>query len=186
MKKVLFIVIVMLVFFQNITKGSGVICQDPDSIIVIFWKGEIDRSVSRPCSQTFKNANAIKTDTTICLKSKYFDRIKNAIKSADVIKNEGYCNSKLFIKIDSMKICLCDFNKAFNANDEQVSLDVSVIYLIKWKSGFYNYIKKEYLQYFDEIKMYGIPPDYIYMYTDEKKPFRYNPIMKVCLMKEDN
>lgn len=186
MKKVLFIVIVMLVFFQNITKGSGVICQDPDSIIVIFWKGEIDRSVSRPCSQTFKNANAIKTDTTICLKSKYFDRIKNAIKSADVIKNEGYCNSKLFIKIDSIKICLCDFNKAFNANDEQVSLDVSVIYLIKWKSGFYNYIKKEYLQYFDEIKMYGIPPDYVYMYTDAKKPFKDNPIMKVCLMKEDN
>lgn len=33
--------------------------------------------------------------------------------------------------------------------------------------------------------MYGIPPDYIYMYTDAKKPFRYNPIMKVCLIKED-
>ena len=130
MEKYLFIII-MLIFYPYTINGKKVNRQNSDSIIVIFWKGEIDRSVSCPCSQTFKNANAIKTDTTICLNSKYFDKIKNAIKSADVIKNEGYCNSKLFIKIDSMKICLCDFNKAFNANDEQVSLDVSVIYLIK-------------------------------------------------------
>lgn len=160
---------------------------ETDSITVIFWNGNIIRSVTRPCSQTFTNAQAIQTDSIIKLKNGDFDKIKSALECAVPIKEEGICDSKMLVISDSIKICICGFNMAYNMKDERLSLDLPIIYLIKWKSGYYNYMTKDDLSYFYEIKKYGIPPDHKYVYSNlilKKKKFKKKPISKIIFIRE--
>ncbi len=182
-KKLIFIIIIECLLsctgFSSFSKP-----ENSDSIVVCYFKGNIIRSASVPCSLAFSRAKYLRTDTIIRLKPNEFNKIKYALENTRKVGKENDCESKFLISMDSISVCICDFNRVYNKNDEQLSFDLSIIYLVKWKSGFYNYISMDELMYFDEIKKYGIPPDYNYVLSDVKKPFRYDPTTKIVFIKE--
>lgn len=185
MKKILFITIIALTQFalctsstekQNVTVS--------DSIIVVFWKGCIDFSVAPPCSSMSAKAEKV-ADTIIAVEKDVFMKIKKAINGAKSFKRSWNCISKIYVKTDSAEICICDANMVQSIHNEQVYLDLYMIYLIKWKSGYYNYIEKEFLHDFEEIRKYGIPKDYKYAYTEKTMPpYGGKPTETVILIKE--
>ena len=138
-KKLIFIIIIECLLsctgFSSFSKP-----ENSDSIVVCYFKGNIIRSASVPCSLAFSRAKYLRTDTIIRLKPNEFNKIKYALENTRKVGKENDCESKFLISMDSISVCICDFNRVYNKNDEQLSFDLSIIYLVKWKSGFYNYI----------------------------------------------
>ena len=65
-------------------------------------------------------------------------------------------------------------------NDTNIGIDLDVMYMIKWKSGYYNYFDRTELIYDDAIEKYGFPDDYNYNRQDEDD---INQIKKFTLRK---
>lgn len=182
-KKRLIIYIVMICFLSCSIHKSKSHVSKTDSIVVWFKKGWIEHSVPVSCSSISERVSDRKADTIMKIRNNDFYRIKKAIKKAVTIKQSGYCDAKMSVQVDTMKICICDFNRVYNDKDEQVSFDLSVIYLIKYKSGYYNYFEKEDLFYFEEIKRFGIPADYKYAFSGIKRPVRIKPSSKIVFIR---
>ena len=58
----------------------------------------------------------------------------------------------------------------FNLQGKMIESDMEIIYLIKWKSGYYNHFELDNLKTLPEIKLFGIPDDYKYKVSRLGKP----------------
>ena len=56
-------------------------------------------------------------------------------------------------------------------------LSSKAIYLLKWKSGYYNYFTKDDLVFFPEVRKYGLPKDYHMPSFDIKRITMYSKIL---------
>lgn len=185
-KKWLIIYIVVICFLSCSIHRSKSHLSETNSIVVWFKKGWVEHSMPVSCSFIFERVLDRKADTIIKIRNKDFYSIKKAMKKAKTITQNGYCDAKMFVWADMMKFCICDFNRVYNDKDEQVSFDLSVIYFIRCKSGYYNYFEKEDLLYFEEIKRFGIPADYKYAFSNIKRPFRIKPSSKIVFIRSDD
>lgn len=56
-------------------------------------------------------------------------------------------------------------------------LSDKAIYLLRWKSGYYNYFTKDDLFFFPEVRKYGLPKDYHMPSFDIKRITMYSKIL---------
>ena len=72
------------------------------------------------------------------------------------------------VKIGNAKYYINRWFDVVNVHHDSISVNPRVIYLLRQYSGFYNYIESEGLVSPD-IKLYGIPKNYQYMYPSKKR-----------------
>lgn len=136
-----------------------------DSIVVTFKPGLWESSAATPCNIVFDKIEKTDVDTVIKLPTDEFKKIKTALTTAKKKGGENVCDAILQVKTDTFRTCICSFNRAYNIDNEEIYINEEVIYLLKSRSGYYNYIEKDMLRYDRGIKKFGIPKDYKFTYN---------------------
>ena len=72
---------------------------------------------------------------------------------------------------------LADFSPEVNQIIKNKLLSSKAIYLLRWKSGYYNYFTKDDLVFFPEVRKYGLPKDYHMPSFDIKRITMYSKIL---------
>lgn len=96
-----------------------------------------------------------------------FDSIYNGFKKTNDKKIEEF-DVRFSVKIGNAKYYINRWFDVVNVHHDSISVNPRVIYLLRQYSGFYNYIESEDLVSPD-IKLYGIPKNYQYMYPSKKR-----------------
>ena len=93
--------------------------------------------------------------------------IYNGFKKTNDKKIEEF-DVRFSVKIGNAKYYINRWFDVVNVHHDSISVNPRVIYLLRQYSGFYNYIESEDLVSPD-IKLYGIPKNYQYMYPSKKR-----------------
>ena len=152
------------------------------SIYVVFLPGIGEYPIQMDCNVLKKYKGSI-TDTFKISHEEYAS-IRSFILSKNFQKGEKHCDSRLYLRVDSFEVCLGQNHCACNGSGNKKITDLRLEYLIKWKSGYYNHIEKDDLCLFDEVKLFGIPSDYMYNKTPLSKPKK--DIIAVVLQEDQN
>lgn len=149
----------------------GCTSERPDTIIVYYLHGIVDTNISKQCSvmremaMKNKRSEGVRYDT-ICIAHSDFVKLRDYISSTKVVRDTTIgdldIDSRIVAVYDTLAVSFeTTYNKyGANARNEIVYANSEIIYLLKSLSGYYNYFDKEYLLYFPEIKVYGIPKTY--------------------------
>lgn len=134
-----------------------------ETILIVYFTGDIETLSRITCKimATNKYYKDIIADT-IQISQYDFSRIKYFLRNQKNLKEESSCDSRIYLKMDSIDVCIGNNNCASNIDNASVGIDLKTIYMIKCKSGYYNYFSKEQLLYDESIIKYGIPKDYKY------------------------
>lgn len=146
-----------------------------DSIIVFYYRGiEFETSASIPCDETKKRFLSFEVDKTKAyevmveekkvISSTIYKRIKNLIDSLQYKSNHSICDTRIFVKADSIGFCIGPSwsNCLCSSTNSDFENNLLLAYLIKWKSGYYNYFSEEILKEDIGVRYYGLPFDYHY------------------------
>jgi hypothetical protein len=136
------------------------------SINISFLKGSIDNMNPYPCGELAEVKNSIKKDTiistnnVICIIGNELEKVHKYVS----IDSNSICDVRIECKInyksgDAIRLCLGEFDCIVTENDQIFNSD-TLSFFIKKYSGYYNYFSKTDLEYFSEIKIFGIPTDY--------------------------
>ena len=134
-----------------------------DTILIVYLTGSVE-TLSRIDCKTLANSNYYKNiiADTLRISHNDFSLIRDFLRNQKIRKDESSCDSRMYIKLDSFSVCIGDINCACNLDDHLLYINLKTIYLIKYKSGYYNYFSKEQLLDDKSIIKFGIPKDYKY------------------------
>ena len=99
----------------------------------------------------------------------------NGFKKTNDKKIEEF-DVRFSVKIGNAKYYINRWFDVVNVHHDSISVNPRVIYLLRQYSGFYNYIESEDLVSPD-IKLYGIPKNYQYMYPSKKRGKKVEEIL---------
>ena len=126
-----------------------------DSIVVAYYPYTFETTVRVSCRSMALEAAKVPVDTIISLHKEDFDKIKGFVENQVPTDESHGCDARIYIKsgasevcLGSVLSCLCDIN------DNNIEGAMDAIYLIKWKSGFFNCFDREELNYDETIKEY--------------------------------
>jgi hypothetical protein len=145
-----------------------------ESIKIAYLKGSLETPMAIRCGVIRSYPQSYLKKDTLIIDQEKIKEIKMHLQRSKVDSLNPICDVRLDCYIieadgDSLSICIGDFNcmvlngKPMNAND-------TLAYLIKKYSGYYNYFSVNGLEYFKEIKLFGIPDDYKCLLRDQE-PF---------------
>ena len=154
---------------------------DMDTIYVSYYPYTFISTISNPCSTMAEESDKKGTDSIIYITQDNFDRIKHIFNKNKSITTNNGCDSKILVKYGNDVICMGTDSCLCDINDINIGIDLEVIYMIKWKSGYYNYFDRTELIYDDAIEKYGLPDDYIYDNRQDEDDI--NQIKKFTLRK---
>lgn len=145
-----------------------------DGIAVSYLTGCIETSTAISCEEMKKHHGKIQNDTLIYITKNEFERIIELMNSPRTSKTG--CDSRMYIQHGSLELCVGDLDCLCDINGNNMTdYDTWIVYQIKCKSGYYNHITQDYLEYDNSIKKYGMPKDYKYLYDnmnlDNKQSF---------------
>lgn len=162
--------VVLQVFTCAILMGCTSYC--PDTIVVYYLHGFVDTSISKTCLEMKKMAmndessRFVRYDT-ICITHSDFLKLRNYVSNPKLvpekIKNVGGLDSRIVVVYDTLAVSFETTTNQYgeNSRNEIVYANNEIVYLLKSLSGYYNYFDKEdLLQFFPEIKEFGIPKTY--------------------------
>lgn len=155
-----------------------------DTILIVYLTGAVE-TLSRIDCKSMANNNYYKKmiADTIRISHNDFSLIRDSLKNLKVRKDESQCDSRIYIKMDSISVCIGDIYCACNLDGRAVDINLKTIYLIKCKSGYYNYFSKEQLLDDKCIKKFGIPKDYKYQRTAPN--IKRKECVKVIMIEEN-
>ena len=174
-----FLLIMCVLFFLSCNNGD-IRNANRKSIYVVFLPGMGEYPIPVDCNELKKYTGVI--SDTFKISHDEYASIRSSLISDNFQKEGKSCDSRLYIKVDSFGVCIGQNHCACNDSGDMTSIDLRVEYLIKWNSGYYNHITREDLHLFDEIKVFGIPSDYVYKMTPLSKPKK--DIIAVVLQEE--
>ena len=151
-----------------------------DTIYVSYYPYTFISNISNPCSIMAEESDKKESDSIIYIPQENFDRIKHLFNKNKSIATNNGCDSRILVKYGNDVICMGTDSCLCDINDTNIGIDLDVMYMIKWKSGYYNFIDSTELIYDDAIEKYGFPDDYNYNRQDEDE---INQIKKFTLRK---
>jgi len=143
---------------------------DSSNIVLIevsYFKGQIERPEPLPCGGIASIKSNIIKDTVLTDKQE-LNEIEHQISMIRELKVDSTiysCDVRIQCKLNlkngkSIKVCIGKFNCLIK-DFKRMTQNDTLVYLIKKYSGYYNYFPKEELMYFEELKQFGLPKDYI-------------------------
>ena len=156
-----------------------------DEIMIVYLTGSVE-TVSRIDCKSMANNNYYKKiiADTIRISHNDFSLIRDFLKSQKIRNDESSCDSRMYIKLDSFSVCIGDIYCACNLDGRVVDINLKTIYLIKCKSGYYNYFSKEQLLDDKSIIKFGIPKDY--KYHRSAPNVRRKDCVKIIMIEKQN
>jgi hypothetical protein len=144
-----------------------------DSITVCYLHGMVETPIRITCESMKESAKQEAYDDTITISANDFEKIKESLKNHKIKKSPYSCDARIIVTTDSFSVCMGDIRCACDLNDNNISIGEEASYLIKWKSGYYNYFEdKNDLMYDEGIKIYGIPKDYKFVGYSRLTPIK--------------
>jgi hypothetical protein len=140
--------------------------------------------VRKSCNEIAEASSKAKTDCMVNLDSEDYKRIKAFLNQNILAEYSNECDARFYVKSDSSEFCFgttlppCLYCND-NGNSEK---GMRILYLIKWKSGFYNCLDKNYLLCDELIEKYGIPVDYEYRRVEDNET-DVNEVKKFAIKK---
>lgn len=161
------ILIILVLIISSCTTAEQKECiKNNDTIEVCFLRGERDTSIPVNCNEFAKSVQDLNVDTTIFISKILFDEL-NKVLVYDKQMDTLYCDARILIQMDSLRLCICDMGYIYNSNGKHTVFDLELIHKLKTVIGYYNYMPKKLLLYQKEIEMFGIPRNYKY-YNEDK------------------
>lgn len=151
-----------------------------DTIYVSYYPYTFTSNISNPCSTMAEESDKKESDSIIYITQENFDRIKHLFNKNKSTTTKNGCDSRILVKYGNDVICMGTDSCLCAINDTNIGIDLDVMYMIKWKSGYYNYFDRTELIYDDAIEKYGFPDDYNYNRPDKDDT---NQIKKFTLRK---
>lgn len=134
---------------------------EPDTIFVSYFPYDIETNVHISCHSMSVRTAQVETDTIILIGKDEYEKIANSVKKKQKNGKKNGCDSRIHVKVGLSEVCLGGIISCLCDIDENnIEEDVESIYLVKWKSGFFNYFAKEDLSYDETIMRFGLPKDY--------------------------
>lgn len=133
-----------------------------DTIYVSYYPYTFESNTRVTCLSLSESSAIHQVDSIIHLSQEHFDKIAQFIQNHETVsKNEG-CDSRICVKYGSSEICIGDISSCLcDINDTNLHDVPEIIYIIKWKSGYFNCFNESDLNYDRTIENFGIPKDYM-------------------------
>lgn len=153
-----------------------------DTIFVLYYVTDIESSVRITKDSIAYHAEKLGTEDIIPLKKKDFNQIKNLVIACHSDSVNQEYDSRIHLKVDTFQMCLPYYEGIISQKDIAYK-NLETVYLLKWKSGFYNTIPKNELKHQRLLNEFGIPKDYHFIrYSSSEPPFKL--LRKVAFVKE--
>ena len=135
-------------------------------ITIFYFCGNIEPYRQFDCTDLDSICKTNEYDDTIFITSTMFKQIKDDIINAKPTNN--YSNSYtpiIYVNVGNQNLCLNGINnqcwiKQSDRKYHPSILSNKTVYLLKWKSFYYNYLPYDILQLDKGIRQFGIPSDY--------------------------
>lgn len=135
-------------------------------ITIFYFCGNIEPYRQFDCTDLDSICKTNEYDDTIFITSTMFKQIKDDIINAKPTNN--YSNSYtpiIYVNVGNQNLCLNGINnqcwiKQSDRKYHPSILSNKTVYLLKWKSFYYNYLPHDILQLDKGIQQFGIPSDY--------------------------
>lgn len=135
-------------------------------ITIFYFCGDVEPYRQFDCTKLDSICKINEYDDTIFISSTMFKQIKDEITNAQPTNN--YSNSYtpiMYVNVGEQDLCLNGINNQcwIKQSDRKYYpsiLSNKIVYLLKWKSFYYNYLPYDILQLDKGIRQYGIPSDY--------------------------
>ena len=152
-----------------------------DTIFVLYYVKDIETSVRLTKENIARYAEKTKIEEIIPLKDEEYEQIKNLIIACHTDSTNQKYDSRILLGIDTFQMCLPYYDDIISHNGILYK-DLKTVYLLKWKSGFYNTIPKDELKHQKLLNELGIPKDYHYISYDSSVP-PFKLLRKVAFVK---
>lgn len=162
-----------------------------DTIFVMYHTYIYETSIAEKCRDLSEFAKSLDIFQTISLEQDTFDSIESFINRHKEKANNNYCEARIHVQMGEVEFCLGDMDCICDIDDNDINASTWYNYLIKWKSGYYNSLDKDNLQWNPLIEYYGIPKDYVHeeiahegLMLDDSIEDDDSHIRKVALVRE--
>ena len=168
MKHVFFLFVFFSIYSCN-NSGQERCFNSKDSISILYYVTDVETPTRVTKEDIAKYAETVPVEDVIFLENKIFEQIKELIIACHCDSlNQNY-DSRIHLKVDTFQMCLPYYDAMINPQDTAYK-SLKTIYLIKWKSGFYNTKTKDELKHQKLINEFGIPNDYHFLPHERTKP----------------
>lgn len=154
---------------------------DNDTIFVSYYPCVFESNLRISCAVLAEKSEKAQTDSVIHLQQEYYDRVKNFLQKTNNTSTIDGCDSRMFIEHGKNKMCIGQNSCLCDISESRMETDMEVLYIIKWKSGFFNCFDKDELSLDSTIEKYGFPDDYIY--NEGQNTSDINQIKRISLRK---
>lgn len=139
-------------------------CNNQD-ITIFYFCGNIEPNRPFDCAEFDSLCMTAEYDDTVFIDSSVAEEIKSAIKSVQPTDNHHSFSPVIYVNIGNLDLCLNGIdNRCWIKQDDKEYhpsiLSDKVVYLLKWKSMYYNYLPYDILDLDKGIRQYGVPFDY--------------------------
>lgn len=139
---------------------------------IFYFHGEIDTYIKFDCETLDSLSKISQYDDTIFIDVNTAEEIKQAVEK--IQHDSNYINTRnaiMHINIGKPDLYLNDTdNNCWIKRDnkyQSAKLSNKIIYLLKWKSMYYNYLSLDKLEEDKGIQMYGLPADFKHCQVDK-------------------
>lgn len=170
--KHLFFLFLFFSIYSCINSRQEKCINSKDSITILYYVADVETPTRVTKEDLASYAGTIQVEEIISIEEHVFEQIKELIIAchSDSL-NQSY-DARIYLKVDTFQMCLPYYDAMINPQDTAYK-SLKTIYLLKWKSGFYNTKTKDELKLQKLIKKFGFPNDYHYIsYERTKPPFK--------------
>ncbi|TGX79441.1 hypothetical protein E5358_14890 [Palleniella muris] len=131
------------------------------AITVGYLIGTFETSAAIKCDTLKKRFANVDTDTVVSITKNEFDEIVELMKIPCTPKKR--CDTRMYVQYDSLELCFSVFDCVCSIDSDKITNKQKwTAYQMKCKSGYYNYISPDNLEYYEYIKKFGVPKNYKY------------------------
>ncbi len=132
---------------------------------IFYFCGNIEPNRPFDCAELNSLCMATEYDDTVFIASSVAEQIENAIMSAKSTNNHHSLSPVMYVNFGNSDLCLNGIdNQCWIKQDDKeyhpYILSNKVVYFLKWKSMYYNFLPHDILELDKGIQQYGIPSDY--------------------------
>jgi len=154
-----------------------------DTIFVYYYVTDVETSIRMTIEELSCHAEKSRPEEVISIDDGEYELIKKMILACHKDSTNQKYDARIYLKVDTFEMCLPYYEKVISKKDVTYKY-LKSIYLLKWRSGFYNSIQESEFKYFQLLKKYGIPQDYHFIsYNSLAPPFKL--ARKIALVKKN-
>lgn len=154
---------------------------EKDTIFVMYDEKAYDTSFAESCRNPTECKDKYEASETVAISREQFDSICCFIESCQYIAYGNGYKTRIHIRLNDSEISLDDMDRIHYLDGKEREFFTRCFYLIKWKSGYYNYLGSQYLLWDPQILQYGVPKDRKYVKGNTR-----NGIKKIAIVRAWN